>query len=339
MIPHPGAIVALGLLVATALPAQHPEPIRMATPAFGTTAEVEARDLPAAAAGPAVEAALTEIFALSQLTDPQGGQPGGIGLLNRHAGQGRQIVDPRVAELLLRGLQFCIWSGGAYGPLGGHLRQIWSERPDPGRPPAVGDLRLAVGHAECSRLKLRSAEPAAGQNRPGTTAELAAGSRVDLAGIARGYAIDRAVEILEAHGARNVWVEIGDVWRARGGGPDGRGWLAELPTPQGHDEPLDLLWLRDQALAIVGFDTGNVPVIDQRTGVPPQGVVSVVAVTELAVDAEPLVRALFVLGHREGHMRLGTLQPRPSVYWLLGQGVGAPLEATYRWSELERVRR
>ncbi len=79
------------------------------------------------------------------------------------------------------------------------------------------------------------------------------------------------------------------------------------------------------------------PLLDQRTGVPARGVVTVVAVTDLAVDAEPLVHALFLLGHREGLMRLGSLSPRPSVYWLLGQGVEQPLEATYRWSELERI--
>lgn len=331
----------------TVLPGEEPgsapaEPVRMAVPAFGTIAEVEVRDLPPAEARQAVQAALTEIFELSQLADPQGTLAGGVGALNRAAGQGPQAVDGRLAGLLLRGLQFCIWSGGAYGPLGGDLQRIWNERQDPNRPPSIGELREAVGAAECSRLTLHG-NPSAPEPHRSSTASLVAGSRVDLTGIARGYAVDRAVDLLAARGAGNVWVEIGNVWRGRGGGPDGRGWLAELPPPPGSDEPLDRLWLRDQALAVTGIDAvvgaGSEIILDQRTGVPPRGVVCVVAVTEQAVDAEPLVRALFVLGHREGHMRLGTLQPRPSVYWLLGQGVGAPLEATYRWSELERVRR
>ncbi|HEX9737329.1 MAG TPA: FAD:protein FMN transferase [Thermoanaerobaculia bacterium] len=352
MFPHLAAILALTLLSPAALPAQPldtapTEPIRMAVAAFGTTAEVEVRDLPAAEARQAVEAALTEIFNLSQLADPQGTLPEGIGALNGAAGKGPRTVDARLAELLLRSLQFCIWSGGAYGPLGGDLLRLWSERPDADRPPSVGDLRVAVGAAECSRLQLHGKPAAAAtrqdEQRQEVTANLLAGSRVDLTGIARGFAVDRAVDLLAARGAGNVWVGIGNVWRGRGGGPEGRGWLAELPPAPGSDEPIDRLWLRDQAVAIAGLDAGDGEaaelILDQRSGVPARGVVCVVAVSELAVDAEPLVRSLLVLGHREGHMRLGSLQPRPSVYWLLGEGLGAPLEATYRWSELERLRR
>lgn len=365
MFPHLAVLVAVTLLNPAALPAEEgapapSEPVRMAIAAFGTEAEVEVRDLPAAEARQAVKAALTEIFDLSQLTDPQGTLPDGAGALNRAAGLGPQPVDPRVAELLLRSLQFCIWSSGAYGPLGGELERIWSERENPNRPPPIGELRAAVGAADCTRVKLHrqpAAAPRRGKPRrdgpqqdgpqqdgprQGATAEVVAGSRLDFTGIARGFAVDRAVEALAARGAGNVWVEIGNVRRARGGGPDGRGWLAELPPAPGSDEPLDRFWMRDQALAVVTTDLASdrsERILDQRTGVPASGVVFVAAVTELAVDAEPLVRALYLLGHREGHLRLGSLQPRPSVFWLLGQGFGAPLEATYRWTELERVRR
>lgn len=361
MFPHPGAhpaflarapltILASWAFAAT-LGAQSivpgaggegvPEPTRMATPAFGITAEIEVRDLAAGVAGAAIEAALSEVFDLSRLSDPQGVETGGAGELNRSAGRGPMTIDPRLAELLLRSLQFCIWSNGAYGPLGGELEILWSDLEERNERPTAGDLRRAVGTTECSRLTLRNDRGDGSAAPTSATAELAAGSRVDLQGIARGFAADRAAEILERHGAGNFWIEIGNVWRARGGGPEGHGWLATLPPPPGKEEPLDRVWLRDQALAIISAEPirgeTREPLVDQRTGVPARGVVTVVAVTELAVDAEPLVHSLFVLGHREGLIRLGSLSPRPSVYWLLGHGVDQPLEATYRWSELERV--
>ena len=335
------AVLMFGaLLFAAPSEAEIPEPVRLATNAFGASAEIEVRDLPAAAARAAIEAALSEIYAISVLTDPEGTDPGGVGSLNQSAGHEAHPVDPRVGELLLRSLQFCIWSGGAYGPLGGGLYQMWGELETLGQRPAPSDLRRYVGSAECSRLVL-------GERPPGVavpaTAQLAEGSRVDLRGIVRGFAVDRAVSVLEQHGARNFWAEVGPVLRAGGGGPDGRGWLTVLPPPPGGDEPLDQIWLRDQALAIFSVhpsESGSEePLVDQRSGVEARGVVTVVAVTELAADAEPLVSSLFVLGHRDGHMKLGILKPRPSVYWLLGQGSGTPLEASYRWSELERVRR
>ncbi len=349
MIPQISAAFAFWLLAAAALTAQAADvqetaivdesagmatPMRMAISVFGTSAEVEVRDLPAAEAAAAIESTLTEIFTIDRLTDPDGDEPGGVGELNRAAGKAPQSVDLRVADLLVRSLQFCIWSGGAYGPLGGGVYSLWES--GEGSRPQPGDVRDAAGSAECNRLSLRSDNP---DNPSSTTAVLAAGSRIDLRGIARGFAVDRAVGILEQHGARNVWVEVGNVLRARGDGPEGRGWLATLAPIPGEEEPLDRLWIQDQALAVVGIEMHEAApgIIDQRTGVPSRGVYRVIAVTDLAVDVEPLVYALFVLGHREGHMRLGTLNPRPSVYWLLGQGVGQPLEATYRWSELERV--
>ncbi|MCP4661877.1 MAG: hypothetical protein GY856_41265 [bacterium] len=308
----------------------------MSIDAFGSSAEVEVRDLPRAEAETAVRAALTEIHAISQLVDPAGEQPGGVGALNHAAGRGPQPVDARLAELVLRSLQFCIWSGGAYGPLGGELNRLWAEREDRRRPPPLDALRLAVGNADCSRVNLRrGASP---------TIELTAGSGIDTLGIARGFAIDRVVEGLEQQGVENAWVEIGNVWRAMGDGASGNGWLVTLPpVPGAQDkEPMDQLWLRDQALTILtssADEEPTVPVLDQRTGVPASGVVTVVTVSELAADAQPLAMTLFILGHREGHMRLGILDPRPSVFWLLGEGRGRPLEATYRWSELQRIRR
>lgn len=368
MIPHVGLLLASGLVVfpllaqssadgslvasqpdppllAAPLPAETlppepmpAEPTRLATNAFGAEVEVEVRDLPAVAAKAAIRAALAEIHALAQLSDPDGSEPGGVGALNRAAAKGPQAVDPRAHELMLRSLQFCIWSDGAYGPLGGGIYELWSDLRAQDLRPSSGDLRRVVGRAECARLMLRTDPSQPGVAATGHTAELAEGSRVDLRGMARGFAVDRANTILQQAGSFNSWVEIGNVRSARGDGPDGRGWLVTLPPVPGGDEPLDRVWLRDQALALIHIDPqAQAALIDQRSGVPAQGVVSVVAVTDLAVDAQPLVSALFVLGHREGHMRLGKLEPRPSVYWLLGQGIGTPLEATYHWSDLDRV--
>ena len=196
-----------------------------------------------------------------------------------------------------------------------------------------------MGTAECNRLRLNDA----GAAGPGRRATLATGSKVDLRGIERGFAVDRAVAVLRERGVDNAWVSVGNVWRGLGGGPDGMGWPVSLPPAPGKKEPIDQLWLQDQSLVFLSIepfaDEPFVPIIDQRTGVPSRGVVTVIVVTERAVDAEPLASALFVYGHREGLMRLGTLEPRPAVFWLLGQGRGEPLVADYRWSTLQRVRR
>lgn len=316
------------------------EPVRMATTAFGTSAEIEIRGLARSQAEEAATRALQEIFTISGLADPSGAVPGGVGALNAAAGKGPQDLAEQTVGLLVGGLQMCVWSSGAHGPLGGELYRVWrqgSGRSGPGladRWPNTEELRAAVLSADCRHLSL-GGDP--------VRAEIPAGSRVDTSWLARGYAIDRAVDKLREHGVENAWLEIGPVHRAMGPGPDGLGWLLTLPNIPGTKEPIDELWLEDQAVAFVTRpeDGGprQVELLDQRSGVPPQGVLAVVVVADRAWDAEGLAAALYICGVREGQLRLGGYQPRPSIFWLLGQGQGKPLQSTYRWSELRRVPR
>ena len=311
------------------------EPVRMAADAFGTQAGIEIRELPAEAAKAAALDALREIYEISQLTNPAGELPGSLGALNAAAGNEEPLLlDERASEVLRRGLQYCLWSNGAHGPLGGEIYRLWQEAaqgvPDP------SELRAAVIGADCQQVSLAATDG-------DVYARIAAGTRAAAMGIERGFALDRAVEQLRSAGVENAWLEVGSVYRAIGDGPEGKGWLVALPPAPGQTTPSDQVWLRDQALAVATVKpvSSGPPVafIDQRTGVPSRGVVMVAAVTELALDAEALAATLFVSGLREGQMRLGSLSPRPSVYWLLGQGKGEPLESTYRWSEVERVKR
>lgn len=332
-------VLPTSLLLAFLATPSPAEPVRLSVAAFGTSAEVEVRGLPRSEAEAAARQALEEIFAVSRLVDPEARLSGGIGALNAAAGQEEPLpLAQSVAEMLVRGIQLCIWSNGAHGPLGGELYRLWGEDglPDP------TDLRWALASADCSRLGLSGGESPA--------ATVAAGSRIYPSWMARGLAIDRAVNRLRGLGVDNAWLEIGPVVRALGPGPDGHGWPLVLPPAAGSREPMAELWLEDQALAVVrapaepgrrpaaGWVAGPMP-IDQRTGVPARGVVAVVVVIEKAWDAEALAASLFILGLREGQLRLGGYSPRPSILWLLGEGKGEPLTSTYHWSELRRERR
>ena len=315
--------------------AESPEPVRLSATLLGTHAEIEVRDLPRTEADAAIRAALAEAYAIERLVSDDGEMPGGLASLVSTPGGG--TVDPRLAELLLGTLRYCFWSNGAHGPLGGAIYDQWAKA-GPSATPHPLDLRTAVESAECDHLAV-----AGDGDRPETLRfELAAGSQPLLVASARGFAVDQAMGILTEHGVENAWIQIGPVVRAIGRGPEGEGWLLALPPAPGGKEPLDEVWLRDMAAAIVNNGPvygGTVSLIDQRTGVPTLGVTMVVVATSVAFDAEVLAASLFAAGMREGLRRMGSLAPRPSVYWLLGEGVGSPLESTYRWSELPRLKR
>lgn len=332
-----GVLCALAALLASpwAAVAQSAEPVRMSVRAFDTDVEIEVRDLPRSQAEPAIREALGEVHQLALLADPQQQVDGGLGFLNAAAGAGPQIVDPRIANMLLAASRYCLWSANAHGPLGGALYGLW-EAPS-GAIPHPQELRRATEQAECGRLRF-------GDDAAQRTVELAEASRVMARGFGRGFAIERAVDVLRRHGVDNFWIEAGSVYRASGGGADGLGWDLTIPAQPDNDDVTEYLKLQDQALVVVSvFPIGEdavVPWIDQRTGVPARGVLTLITVATNAFDAEMVATSLFIIGLRDGQRRLGSLEPRPSILWLLGDNRdGEPLVSTYRWSEVRHVKR
>lgn len=301
------------------------EPVRLASEIFGGPLEIEVRDLPRQRAEAAIRAAILEAFEISLLADPDGERPEGLGALNRAAGGPAVALDPRIAELLLRAQQYCVWSENAHGPLGGRIYALWQDgTPDP------RELRAAIDTATCDKLLLETDET--------PRARLADGARADVRGMRRGFAVDRAMAVLREHGARNAVIEVESLVRAIGAGLEDRGWPVAIPGVEGTRHPLDQVWLHDQSLALSRADSYAERPIDLRDGVPSRGVVQVAAVSELAMDVEALATTLYVLGLPSGKRLLGRLSPRPSVLWLLGTAQGTPLESTYLWSNLDRER-
>lgn len=249
------------------------------------------------------------------------------------AAGGRVAPGDERWELLVRADAFCRWSEGVVSPLGGRVLRAWGVRhPAPGRPsPDV--LADAAASARCDRLALDPAE---------RTVRAASGSEVDLMPFELGWAVDRAVDAARAAGADNLHVRLGGVERGVGAGPHGSGWRVELPRLPGAAAPLEPVLLRDQALALLRADDrpirlGGDPLprwLDQRHGRVAGGVLATAALTELAVDAQPLAWTMFALGAGAGQMRLGSLRGDPGVLWALGSGAGEPVLAVVHWSTI-----
>ena len=308
----------LSCLLLTAAPAGW----RASGQAFGEEARIEVRGLEAAAAEAVLRSAMAELAATEadsvaisvRLNGAAGGEP--------------VSLDGAALAMLRRALDFCSWSEGAHGPLGGVLYELWR-----GPLPSPAALAAARPTAGCDRLQI---------DEDRGTARLAAGSRIDLRGFAIGWAVDRAADLLRDAGVANARVRLGRVERGLGPGPTGAGWAPRLDLPAAWLEPLAQARLSDRALAIAGHEPPLViagdrypPHLDLRDGRPARGVAATIAVSELAIDAQALAVSMFVLGQREGMMRLGALRPEPSVAWLLGSGESLPLLTTHRWAEVD----
>jgi len=132
-----------------------------------------------------------------------------------------------------------------------------------------------------------------------------------LGGIAKGYAVDRACEVLLESGIRQALVDIGGDIRAVGTGS----WTIAIQHPRQEDKWLGVIKLENKAIATSGdyrryFFLGDMRVhhiIDPRTGRPADECMSVTIIADNCTAADALSTAVFVAGPEKGKWLLDFL--------------------------------
>lgn len=149
--------------------------------------------------------------------------------------------------------------------------------------------------------------------------------RLDLGGIAKGYALDEALKVLRDQGITSALVSGGGDIAVSEAPPGQRGWRIELSGPEGAPSANEFVRLRHAALATSGdlfqfVEIGGVRyshIVDPRTGLglTDHGLVTVIA--RDGTSADGLATALSVMGVERGHL---LLQDRPGaearMFWL-----------------------
>ena len=130
--------------------------------------------------------------------------------------------------------------------------------------------------------------------------------RLDLSGIAKGYAVDAVVEFLKQEGINRLLVEVGGEVRASGGRLDGSPWRVAIVKPDPQRRSIQTtVGLDNTALATSGdyrdnFQIGDKRyshIIDPRTGRPPNnGVASVSVIAGNTMTADALATGFMVMG-------------------------------------------
>jgi len=141
----------------------------------------------------------------------------------------------------------------------------------------------------------------------GNEVRLPPGARIDLGGIGKGYAVDRAAELLAP--LVDVLIDAGGDIAARGDGPDGDGWVVSIADPFDADRDLTTLRLHDEAIATSttlrrrwrrsGEQRHHL--IDPRTGRSADtDLVQVSVIAPSAVEADVFAKCALILGEERG---------------------------------------
>ncbi len=267
-----------------------------------------------------------------------------ISRINDLAAQQPVEVDASLFELLELSLQLCRQTDGALDITASPLWEIWGFARRAGRIPRDDEIDEAMQSVGSQWVELDRERHTVRFLRPGV--------KVSLGSIGKGYALDRAAEVMAAsgigdfllHGGQSSVLARGSCQHTQATGPSEApgGWTVGIRHPLRRNHRLAEIRLHDQALgtsnsAVQSFRHGGRRyghILDPRTGRPAEGLLSVTVLAPTAALADALATALFVMGEEAARAFCGKHPEISAVLAVPGRGgmgldirpVGVPAE-------------
>jgi thiamine biosynthesis lipoprotein len=236
-----------------------------------------------------------------------------VSRLNARAGQGPQRVSDDLAAVTDESLSICASTKGAFDPSVGALVRAWGFYTEAPVTPAPDSGGAAASHVGCNQIKV---------NRDSQSIALAEGVALDFGGIGKGYAVDRAMDILRTRGVTRAKVDFGSSSLGFLGRVDG-GWPVVIVDPRDRDTPLISLRVSEGSVSTssqqeryfesAGHRYGHI--FDPRLGRPVESrLLSVTVIMPRGSTADALSTGLFVMGAAEGKRAISRLPDVAAVF-------------------------
>jgi thiamine biosynthesis lipoprotein len=282
---------------------------------MGTVYEIVAYDASAERASRAIGKALEEIARLDGVMSNYKPESD-LSRLNRNGHFHPVTVSPDLYEAIRDSLEYSRLSDGQFDITVAPLVDLWKAALGGDRVPSREEqerLRECVGYQKIQlqppdRIKFHSSC-----------------MRIDLGSIGKGYAVDRAVDILRSYGIKSALIDAGESTIYGLGAPPGKpAWQVHLRDPSNQVDPQ--VWLCDNSVStseqtppsLLGNDTAG-HIIDPQTGRPLETpyALSIVAKTGTASDA--LSTALLLVGPEKGKPIVMKLADAAAI-WVSAEG-------------------
>jgi thiamine biosynthesis lipoprotein len=239
-----------------------------------------------------------------------------VSAINRSAGLGPVTVSADTFGILTASVEYAHLTRRAFDITVEPVMELWGFRSRTNalaQLPTVQQINAALQYVGYDQLELDSAHS---QVRLRSR-----GARIDLGGVAVGYALDRMVEIVRAAGIERAFLDIsGDMYAL--GAPDGKeGWEVGIPNPQSPDKIIHRTHIKNEALATSGNYMSYVVynavkyghIMDPHEGRSACRMISSTVIAPTGIDADALSTASFVSGKRYKESRLLLVTPQGTV--------------------------
>lgn len=244
----------------------------------------------------AVNAIFSEVVRLDQLMSTYI-EDSRMSEINRDAAERPVAAGDELFRLILRSLDISVLTHGAfditYDSVGQHYDFREGKRPDED-----------VIAEEVQRIDYRLVET---DRDTGTINFLRPGVRINLGGIAKGYAVERGIEVARRYGVRNARVTAGGDTRLLGDRL-GQPWKIGIQNPRNEEEVAVTIPLENEAISTSGdyerffIEDGERyhHIIVPSTGTPAGEVHSATIIGPDAVLTDALSTSVFVMGVDRG---------------------------------------
>ena len=228
--------------------------------------------------------------------------------VNRLAGGDPVPVDKRLVDFLLYARELYHETQGEMNVMLGAALSVWHDcraaaldNPASAALPAEEALFRAGEHTDISLLEIDEEKLTVRISDPEAS--------IDVGALGKGYAAERAAELLGSLGAQGYVLNMGGNIRAVGAKPDGSGWTTGVRDPDGAaDSFAARLDLQDTSCVTSGvyeryFTVAGVRyhhIIDKDTLYPAEYFASVTVVTRDSALADALSTALFCMPYEDG---------------------------------------
>jgi thiamine biosynthesis lipoprotein len=225
-----------------------------------------------------------------------------VSKINTAAGKSPVVVSDETYRVIADAVHTSEISEGTFDITFESLHGLWKfdEDLDP-HPPTAAQVRARLPLVGYKHIKLDAAAKSVFLDKVGV--------RIGLGGIAKGYAVDRAADVLRAKGLTAFYAQAGGDLYTAGLKPDGAEWNAGIRDPRGPEgDAFVLLPISDRAFSTAGdYERSYVidgkryhHIIDPRTGFPATASRSVTIWAKSALVADELDDAVFILGPVKG---------------------------------------
>jgi FAD:protein FMN transferase len=305
------AVLVVFLFVASFVQSSENQLVYKKKYSMGTIFEIAAYDQSSEHASHAIEKAFQEIVRLDNLLSNY--KPdSALSRLNRSAHFHAEEVPSDLYRVIDQAVQFSRLSDGKFDISIAPLVNLWKAALRGDGTPSRSqqeEVRNCIGYEKIEltppdRISFRSAC-----------------LQLDLGAIGKGYAVDRAAEVLQSMGIRDALVVAGGSTILAMGSPPGQtGWLVHLRDPSNKIDPQ--IRLKNESVStseqtapsLLANDSAG-HIIDPNTGMPLKTAFAVSAVSRTASASDALSTTLLLLGPTKGRPVIKSM-PDVSAIWI-----------------------